>query len=436
MNPRRIVFATIGSLGDLHPYIAIGRVLRERGHRPVIATTDRYQGAVEAAGIDYARVRPDEAQFGGLEAIASRVFNSYRGPSILIRELIMPYVREQYADLAQTCEGADLLVTHPLAVAGPLVHAKKGVRWVSSMLSPPSLLSKFDPPLMSNALLARLLHKLGATAYGPLLMLAGAVLRQWEKPLAALRADLGLPRVPHAALMQGQFSPRLNLGLFSPLLAARQPDWPANTLLTGFARYDGAAPPADTRERFEAFMAAGAPPLVFGLGSSMVMAAGDFWQQAILAAQGLGRRAILLTGTPLSFPLPEGVAAFDYLPYSLAFARAAAVVHTGGIGSLAQALAAGRPQLIVPAAFDQPDNARRAVALGVARSLPINRVSAKRLVAELAALLADPAVESAARGVAALLKDEDGATENGANKSGATKNGATRAADELLRAVD
>ena len=145
------------------------------------------------------------------------------------------------------------------------------------------------------------------------------------------------------------------------------------------------------RHELEAFLAAGEAPVVFALGSSVVMIAGDFWDKAIAASAQLGRRAILLTGTPLAQTLPANVKAFDYLPYSEVFPRAAAIVHQGGIGTLAQALGAGRPQLIVPVAFDQPDNARRAVGLGVARSIPIRKLTARRLASEIAALLDEPA---------------------------------------------
>ena len=101
--------------------------------------------------------------------------------------------------------------------------------------------------------------------------------------------------------------------------------------------------------------------------------------------------------------------AFPYVPYSQVFPRAAAVVHQAGIGTLAQALRAGRPQLIVPVAFDQPDNARRAQALGVARVLPFRKANARRLAAELGALFANPGYAGAARSVAETLQPVDGA---------------------------
>jgi len=100
------------------------------------------------------------------------------------------------------------------------------------------------------------------------------------------------------------------------------------------------------------------------------------------------------------------------------FPRAAAVIHQAGIGTLSQAMRSGRPQLIVPFAFDQPDNARRAAELGVARVLPAKKVSSRALASELGALLADGAYAERARVLARELSETDGAA---------------RAAEELMR---
>ena len=133
-------------------------------------------------------------------------------------------------------------------------------------------------------------------------------------------------------------------------------------------------------------MQAGDPPLVFALGSSAVWVAGDFWRHAVAASR-----------------------AFGYLPYSMVFPRAAAVVHQAGIGTLSQALRAGRPQLIVPFAFDQPDNALRASRLGLARVLPLKKLDASSLRRELDALLSAKDYEHRASRVARELRDVNGA---------------------------
>src|SRR5688572_3510367 len=346
----RIVFSTFGSLGDLYPYIAVARELRRRGHRPLIATFAEFREPVAAAGIDFAPMRPDMAGFGDKMAIMERLVNPWRGPEFLVRGMFMPHLRESYEDLARACRGADLLVTHPLVFTGPLLAQKQGLRWVSTALSPITLFSAFDPPLLPAAGWMRWVSKLGAGAYRLVFRIPRAMVRRWEEPLRAFRGELGLPATDTLAQFEGQYSPRLHLALFSRVLARPQPDWPPNTLICGFARYDGAPLDARRQSELEGFLATGEPPLAFGLGSSAVMVAGEFWRAAADAAQTLGRRAILLTGSPPESvgPLPATVKAFDYLPYSAVFPRAEAIVHSGGIGTLAQALAAGRPQLITP----------------------------------------------------------------------------------------
>jgi UDP:flavonoid glycosyltransferase YjiC (YdhE family) len=312
-------------------------------------------------------------------------------------------------------EGADLLVSHPLTVAMPLVAEQRHLPWAASVLAPMNLMSSYDAPAIPGAEWLRALRGLGRLPYAAVFGVLKAITWRWEAPLRAFRRERGLPRKRGSAFLEAQFSPYLNLGLFDAPLAMRQPDWPRNLIVTGAPLHDGALP-EDKRRELEAFLAAGEPPLVFALGSSAVWIAGDFWQRAMAAAQQLGRRALLIVGPARVDALPVSIKAFDYLPYSAVFPRALAVIHQAGIGTLSQALRAGRPQLIVPFAFDQPDNARRAAELGVARVLPLKKVGA--LTAELAALLADDRYAQRAQRVARELRETDGAS---------------RAAEELLK---
>ena len=237
-----------------------------------------------------------------------RIFDPVHGPEYIIRELVMPSLRQVHEDLYAAAEGAALLVSHPLTMAMPIVAAQRKLPWAASVLAPLSFMSAFDPPLISGAEWFRGLSALGPRAYGALFGLLKLVARPWEAPLRALRAELGLPPLAGMALFEGQFSPRLNLGLFDAPLGAPQPDWPAHTLVTGAPLHDGAG--GDTRE-LDAFLAAGEPPIVFALGSSAIWVAGDaFWQAAADAARRLGRRAILVPGAEtaqrLASSLPEG----------------------------------------------------------------------------------------------------------------------------------
>jgi len=148
---------------------------------------------------------------------------------------------------------------------------------------------------------------------------------------------------------------------------------------------------------------------VFTLGSSAVQQAGTFYSESLAAIRRLKCRAVLLAGDNiLPQPLPPGVAIFPYVPFSRIFPRASVIVHSGGIGTCAQALAAARPMLVVPFAFDQPDNAARLKRLGLARVIPRKKYHAGRALEELDRLLSDGAYAQAAAKAARRMTEENG----------------------------
>jgi len=160
------------------------------------------------------------------------------------------------------------------------------------------------------------------------------------------------------------------------------------------------------------FLSEGSPPIVFTLGTAIAQGAGarEFFHQSSEAAKMLGRRAILILTNRANCPaeLPQGVAAFDYAPFTELFPRAAAIVHHGGIGTTGLAMRAGRPMLVIPHAWDQFDNAERVARLGISRTIPCRRYTADRVAAELRHLLDDPAYLSRAGEIAEKLRQEDG----------------------------
>src|SRR5580698_2949274 len=387
----RVLLATFGSLGDLHPYIAVGRALRARGHQARIATSSDYRPNVEAAGLEFAPVAPSLAELGTPQELARRVADPMLGTQTLVRDLIMPHLRESHRQLRAAASDADLLISHPLTFMLQVVAAEQRKPWLSSVLAPASFLSRNDPPAMAPINSLQIAQRLGPWAYNALMRFIRGTVRRWEQPLHQLRAELGMPRSDKIMVFEGQFSPLGTLALFDAPLMQPQADWPPHTHLCGAPLYDGSAADPLLLASLKEFLAAGDAPIVFALGSSAVWLGADFWPCAIEAARQLGRRAILVTGADSLPDLPASVRVFNYLPYSAVFPHACAVVHQAGIGTLSQALRAGRPQLITPVWFDQPDNAARAVRLGVARSLPFKRATAARLVRELQPLLSDPA---------------------------------------------
>jgi len=405
----RVLLATFGSLGDLHPYIAVGRALRARGVEARIATCSDYRSQVQAAGLEFAPVAPSLAELGTPQELARRVADPIRGSQALVRGLIMPHLRESHQQLRAAAHEADLLIGHPLTFMLQVVAEEQRKPWLSSILAPANFLSRDDPPAMVPLNSLQIARRLGPRTYAAMMHLIRAAVRRWEQPLHDYRRELGLPASRKVMIFEGQFSALGTLALFDAPLMRPQPDWPPHTRLCGTPLHDGAAPEPGSLTRLQEFLAAGEPPLVFALGSSAVWLGADFWPAALAAARQLGRRAILITGAGSLPNLPDWAGEFSYLPYSQVFPHACAVVHQAGIGTLAQALRAGRPQLITPVWFDQPDNAARAVRLGVARSLPFRRVTATRLVQQLRPLLAAPAYAAAARDVASSLIGVDGA---------------------------
>ena len=386
----RILFATIGSLGDLHPYLAVALGLQARGHRVVIATNQVHRARVEEAGVAWADMRP-EAPADPPPNLMARVMDPRGGPEFIFRTMIAPAVQDQVADLLAVAGDMDLLVSTPLSLGLPLVADKLGLPWASAVLQPMGLFSATDPPVPPQIAWAAPLHALGALAGAPLRVMAHRVTRGWGRPVRELRRRMGLPDRADP-LGVDQFSPLLNLAMFSPVLARPQRDWPARTRQTGFAFYDAMDPDYVLPGDVEAFLRAGPPPIVFTLGSAAVHAARQFYVDSLAAAGALSRRALLLTGPGrqgLPDLLPTWALAAPYAPHAQVFPRACAIVHQGGAGTTGQALRAGRPMLMVPFAHDQPDNAERMRRAGVAAVLPIGRYTASGAARQLGTILAD-----------------------------------------------
>ncbi|HEX5443025.1 MAG TPA: glycosyltransferase, partial [Pirellulales bacterium] len=367
LTPRRIVLATFGSLGDLHPFVALAKGLQARGHEPVIATSEYHRELIERQQIGFFPVRPDLLDFAERPEIFRLLMDRNRGTAAVVKQVFMPHLRDSFDDLMRAVEGADLLVTHTIAFAGPLVAEITGIPWVSALLAPIALFSKYDPPVPPQAAWLRHLHPLGPRFFGPLLAVARRALRSWGEPVRRLRRELGLPPGGDP-LFEGANSPDCVLALFSSALGGPQPDWPGQTLQTGFAFFDDANA-TGMSEELSRFLDAGPPPIVFTLGSSAVMDAGSFFRESLAAARRLDRRAVLLIGVDPrnqpAEPLNNDAIAIDYAPFSELFPRAAAVVHQGGVGTTGQAMRAGRPMLVVPWSHDQYDNAERVRRLGM-----------------------------------------------------------------------
>src|SRR6266446_3233230 len=139
MASKRILIATIGSLGDLHPCLALAVELQRRGHRVEISSTPYYRSRVEALGIAFHPLRPDWDPTD--LRLIRQCEDLKKGPEVLYRKMLLPELRNTYGDLLSVARHTDLMVAGELVYASPLVAEKLGLRWVSVILSPFSFFS-------------------------------------------------------------------------------------------------------------------------------------------------------------------------------------------------------------------------------------------------------------------------------------------------------
>lgn len=399
----KFLMTALGSHGDVLPQIAIGKALRERGHEVELFTSPYFAPQLEAAGLklhpvgsrdDYVALLRNPDTHHPIRAF--RLFADMLGPLFIpmlesMRKAVVPgqtmLIAGVWGVVARTLQETDGLPCVTLHMAPAVFRSR---HQLSRMLAYDSL--PYSPGWMRPAL-----WRLGDVVLDPAIL----------PMINPGRERLGLPSVKRF-FHHWLHGADLQLGLFSENFGQPQPDWPANTRLTGFV-FDDDRAPAVLPDAVEDFLAAGETPIGFTAGTATA-ANRDFFAASIAACQRAGRRGILLTHRPEQLPkhLPEGIVHFDYVPFAALLPRLAAFVHHGGIGSTAQALRAGVPQLIRPMAFDQFDNARRAERLGVAKEILPFRYRPAPVAKALEQLIASPDVQHACRQAAQDLVGEDG----------------------------
>ena len=415
--PPRIILCTAGSLGDLHPFLALGLALKARGLQAEVATSVEYGPKVEAEGLVFHRVGPGVERLSAdlgmdLAALTEAIARSDR---FLFEKVMLPYLEDWTREVEAVAHGAGAVVGATFAAGAAMAAEMAGVPYVSAALQPTVVFSAWDPPFLPRApWLAPASSGARLWLNRTTIKLARASTAHWTTPINRVRASLGLPATNANLLFDGAANADLALGLYSPLLSPAQPDAPAGFAVTGYAAYDSeAGGPVVMPRELDRFLAAGPAPIVFTLGSAAVHIPGDFYVESLKAARRLGRRAVLLVGPEGDLGVADGADAIAvaYAPFSKLFPRAGAIVHQGGVGTTQQALRAGKPQLVVPHLGDQFDNAARVVRLGCGATLGRKRYQAGRVAAVLGAMLADPTVAETATRLGLMASREDGAAE-------------------------
>ncbi len=388
--PPRYRLITLGSHGDLLPFFHLAQGLQSLGRSVDLIGSPMHRAAAQAQGLPF--------QSWCSEADEQQVLRDPRlfHPRRCLEALFTDFERHLRAQVERlrAGEAAEVLIAHPLAVpAAALARAAGSARFVVSACLAPSNLRSCADPLQ--------IGELSVPSWVPMAW-RGALWRWVDRrhvdPLALpglnrVRAAQGLAPIAHF-LPHLQQAPDATLTLFPEAFAPAPADWPTPRLAHGFPLQQDPVPVAEPR--LDAFLARHPRPWVFTAGTANQQA-NRFFATAVEALQRLGRAGLLLSRSPeqIALPLPDSIARFAYLPLRSLLPQAAGLVHHGGIGTTAEALRAGVPQLVTPFAFDQFDNAARLRQLGVAEVLPAARLRADRLARGLQALAAraqaDPA---------------------------------------------
>ncbi len=363
-----VLISAVGSAGDVHPFIAIGQALRRRGHEVDLLASAYFAERVSRAGLGFVAVGTLEDYQRGVAN--AEMWHPRRGFAAIWSE-IQRQVLPSYELIAERVERArTILVGSTLAVGSRLAQEKLGLRGVTIHLSPSCIFSAAAPPRWPT--LPRWSTRVPAGLTRPFQrwverhFLDGVIAEEFN----CTRTQLGLPPVQRI-MSHWLNSPDLVLCAWPDWFAPAQEDWPPNTHTTGFPQWNQPTEKALSPE-LTAFLNTGSPPIAFTPGSSMAHGKA-FFARAIAASQKNGQRALLVTPFADQIParFPAGVLHQTYVPFDHLMPRVSALVHHGGIGTSATAMANAVPQLITPFAHDQFDNAMRIERLGVGRELRV-----------------------------------------------------------------
>ena len=433
----KILIHTLGSSGDLNPFLALALELKARGHEIHFALSPKFTEKARALGFS-ATVAGEDPDWDSELMRRMLVMHRIQPIQIMFEEALIPAIGPAAAALEPLVREADLFLSHTIQLAAPAVAERTGTPWISA--SPATLIYEtgvFPPPSVAwkgcPAWLSRLGWQIGRGMFRDLDTLAAA---EYKKLGVAPRPNI---------LSGGSYSRYLTLGLWSSSFFPRPADWPSWFQVGGYARWDGSSPPtlqsapllrgpilgshtqgkerawhggegaasgAPTGSALLPRIGAGGPPcILFTLGSSVVNHPGEFWRTALSALAQTNWSGILL-GAPADFPVPDTlrnrVQIVPYAPYADVFPQADAIVHQGGVGTTQAACYYGIPSIVVPRGFDQFENAAHIQREGWGLRLMPEQGTAAALRFRLERLLASKDIKRRVQALGRQMQAEPG----------------------------
>ena len=372
----RFILMALGSLGDIMPNLGIGKALLSRGHEVIMVSNEVYENEASHLGLSFCRLG-NRADLYRL-ANSPKLWTRHLCYAALHKDLILPSIQPGYRIVESLYIPGDTVLSCPgHLLIGRIAHEKLGIPLVTPYLQP----LRFSDLLNSSAGMEKFLFRMLGSRGRKLLNNLRRPLRDRVDfgDVNSFLHQLGLDRIKDWRSWQP--SPQKVLGLWPSWFCSLQEDLPDNFVQTGFIMYDKLSEQSlhfEAQETEIAEFVKTERPLVFTFGTGMNHAQ-RFFSLASQACSLLNRAGLLLTPFRDQIPgsLPENVRHASYLPFSTHLPLTSALIHHGGIGTIAHGIAAGVPQIIVPVAFDHFDNAYHVESLNLGCSLPFGKLSAK-----------------------------------------------------------
>lgn len=379
-----ILFVTFGSRGDINPFLGLGRVLKRNGHTVTIITWPLHKDIVLAEGLNF--IASEGPVYEELMKIGDSLdwYHPTKGMPLIAKYIFLGGMRPVYNIIKEFNPKETLIVSHTIAFGARLAAEKFNIPFISICLQPSALWSVKSPAKMSDSFnlnaLPVFLRKLFLNTVDRYYLD-----RLFSPELNSFRKEIGLPKVKNI-FSKWSLSSECSIGLF-PEWFGSATDWPKNTELVGFTIYDELVDQELSQETKD-FLAKGPAPIALTYGS-MMNQGNKFFSTSIAAIQKLGYRAILITQAPETLPdyPKEQFLHIPYAPFKKLLPHLAALVHHGGVGTTSQAILANIPQLIVPCAFDQPDNAERITKLNIGLSISPKKYTVNAATAAIEKLI-------------------------------------------------
>lgn len=361
----RIAIFTLGTRGDVQPYVALAKQAVKRGHSAIICTGQTFENLIRENGVEFAKAESDLMTL--LDTKEGKDILNNAGKHIIktmkyVKEVINPAYRKSLDQFWASAQNADVIIYHPKAFGAVDMAIELGIPCISMPLVPITYPIEEFPNLALSPIksFSKRVNKLTYK-----IMILG------EKSNLKELNDFRVKTLKRDKRKAGLYTYKRNgadIPIIYPISNALFPEvdsWKEKVCLPGFFYLDYDS--QELGQGLKDFITEGMAPIVISFSSMPLKNPEEFKKKLITALKVTQNRAVVLTGVSgMTFDNNKNILAVPQAPHTLLFPLSKGIVHHGGVGTTATALKSGKPQLIIPFSVDQPFWANRLYKMGYA----------------------------------------------------------------------